>query len=58
MRYMENNGKNLKCRLMPELSQRNGLLMYNMGLDQKDQQLQVSWSFLKWYLKLWTEDVQ
>ena len=39
----------LKCRLMTELSQKkwltdvqHGLLMYNMGLDQKDQQLQVS----------------
>ena len=47
MRYMQNNGKTLKYHLTTE-SQRNGLLMDNMGLDKKNQQLQVSWSFMKW----------
>ena len=49
MRYMQNNGIFLKCRLMTELLQKkwftyvqHGLLMYIMGLDKKDQKLQVS----------------
>ena len=52
---MRDNAINIKreakmleeCKVIERIKE-NKKMMYNMGLDQKDQQLQVSWSFMKW----------
>ena len=49
MRYMQNNGgKFQNVAWWLSYHKINGLLMHHMDLDKKIQQMQVSWSFMKW----------